>query len=326
MQDNNGAFVDTIESINRIAKSKGYVNGAAWAQTAADKGQMTQDEYNRYRDLHTMRIRYAHGNARDIFISDETLEEARMYLARIEGKSYTPRVDRDEEQEPPRAAAPAPKVEAKRKATPRVVVKRKAVLQEEPRPVLREEEPASAPRVGAEPDNPWQRPAPAAEPDNPWRRAAAAPVPPPAAAPKREAAAEPRIDNPWRTNTAAAPRAAEPVSAAQPRREVGARPGNPWRAMMAPQRVELSKFGEKIAAVIGRYRAHSSMPITEERMTALLVDALGHYDKDDLERLGAALDVSAKKSLERLDSYRLRVVEGMLQTLSDEELAYLKTL
>lgn len=324
MQDNNGAFVDTIEAINRIAKSKGFVNGAAWAQAAAEKGQMTQDEYNRYRDLHTMRIRYAHGNARDIFISDETLEEARAYLARIEGKSYTPRVDRDEEQEPPRATAPAPKVEAKRKATPRVVVKRKAVLQEEPCPVLREEEPASEP---VPIDNPWQRPAAPAQPDNPWRRtASAAPVTPPAAAPKREAAAEPRIDNPWRTSAAAAPRAPEPVSAAQPRREVGARPGNPWRAMMAPQRVELSKFGEKIAVVIGRYRAHSSMPITEERMIALLAEALGNYDKEDLERLGNALGVGDKKGLERLETYRLRVVEGMLQTLSNEEMTYLKSL
>ena len=261
MQDNNGAFVDTIEAINRIAKGKGFVNGAAWAQAAADKGQMTQDEYNRYRDLHTMRIRYAHGNARDIYISDETLEEARMYLARIQGKKYEPKAASHPEEprrEEPRREEPRreePRREEPRREEPRrEEPRREEPHREEPTPRVREEAPTPKKAPSKEP----KREAPAQPLDNPWRRSAA---PTRAAArpeaPAKAAAADP-IDNPWRraAGTATAPREdATPARAPSMTRPAATRE-NPWRAMTAaaPQRVELSRYGERIVKEISRYR------------------------------------------------------------------------
>ena len=67
---NNSIFEDLIDNINTTAQGYGFKNGIDWANTARKSGELSWNDYKTYENAHNLRVRYSHGNAKDISISN----------------------------------------------------------------------------------------------------------------------------------------------------------------------------------------------------------------------------------------------------------------
>ena len=75
----NSIFEDLVDSINTIAKGYGFTNGIQWAYEAHKRGYISYEKYMKYSNAHELRVRFSHGNARDIAVSYETYNIVRMW-------------------------------------------------------------------------------------------------------------------------------------------------------------------------------------------------------------------------------------------------------
>lgn len=91
---NNETFEDLMNEINNIAKELGFKNGIDWAAKKHNAGMITFSTYKSYENCHDLRVRFSHGGARDISISNSTLQIAEQFLRAIKG-STTRRVKKD---------------------------------------------------------------------------------------------------------------------------------------------------------------------------------------------------------------------------------------
>lgn len=80
---NNEKFIDLMDKINSVAKTKNFVNGVAWARDASEKQNINLYDYSAFENCHYLRNLMAHGNARDIQISEETLHVVQVFYQRI---------------------------------------------------------------------------------------------------------------------------------------------------------------------------------------------------------------------------------------------------
>ena len=76
---NNGTFIDIMDKINNVAKSKGYQNGIAWANKAVEAKTINQYDLAAFEGCHHLRNLMAHGFSRDIVISNETMNIAKTF-------------------------------------------------------------------------------------------------------------------------------------------------------------------------------------------------------------------------------------------------------
>ena len=81
--NNNVAFEDIMDNINNIAKKYGYKNGIDWACHAQKEGIISWSQYKKYENLHELRVRFSHGNAKDILISNESLQKVKEFEKNI---------------------------------------------------------------------------------------------------------------------------------------------------------------------------------------------------------------------------------------------------
>lgn len=79
----NKEFKDIMHEINTIAKGKNFINGRDWAEMAEKCGELTHLQYMEYYGCHTLRNQSAHGNDRDVEISQKTLNQAKFFLNKI---------------------------------------------------------------------------------------------------------------------------------------------------------------------------------------------------------------------------------------------------
>lgn len=77
--DYNREFGDTMDSINDIGKEYGFVNGIAWAEEAQRRGKITYSQFMKYKNAHNLRVRFSHGNAKDIKVSFDTYQIVKNY-------------------------------------------------------------------------------------------------------------------------------------------------------------------------------------------------------------------------------------------------------
>ena len=83
----NSEFEDLMDNINNTAQGYGFKNGIDWANLAQKKGEITWATFKKYENAHNLRVRFSHGNARDINISYETYQVAKAFERDIE-RSY----------------------------------------------------------------------------------------------------------------------------------------------------------------------------------------------------------------------------------------------
>ena len=76
---NNGIFIDIMDKINNVAKSKGYQNGIAWANKAVEAKTINQYDLAAFEGCHHLRNLMAHGFSRDIVISNETMNIVKTF-------------------------------------------------------------------------------------------------------------------------------------------------------------------------------------------------------------------------------------------------------
>lgn len=80
---NNERFEDLMSDINDTANGYGFKNGIDWARYAQSRGEISYSYLKDYEGLHHLRVRYSHGSAKDICISDTTLSKAYRFLKQI---------------------------------------------------------------------------------------------------------------------------------------------------------------------------------------------------------------------------------------------------
>lgn len=80
----NSEFEDRMDSINNTAQGYGFKNGIDWANAAQKAGDLSWGDYKKFENVHNLRVRYSHGNARDISISYETIELVRTFERMID--------------------------------------------------------------------------------------------------------------------------------------------------------------------------------------------------------------------------------------------------
>ena len=80
---NNETFEDLMNDVNNTAKGYGYKNGIDWARFAQRSNEISYTDLRDYENCHDLRVRFSHGGARDIFISDSTLNKTRRFLRQI---------------------------------------------------------------------------------------------------------------------------------------------------------------------------------------------------------------------------------------------------
>ena len=77
--NNNEEFIDLLDYINNAGRALSFKNGIQWAEYACNLGVIDYNTFKQYENAHNLRVRMAHGNARDINISIQTLNIARRY-------------------------------------------------------------------------------------------------------------------------------------------------------------------------------------------------------------------------------------------------------
>ncbi len=83
----NREFEDTMDNINNIAYGHGFKNGIEWASAALNRNEIDYGTYKKYENAHNLRVRFSHGNARDISVSCETYQTAREWESKIQYSS-----------------------------------------------------------------------------------------------------------------------------------------------------------------------------------------------------------------------------------------------
>ena len=81
---NNSTFIDVMDKINSLAKEMNFTNGIAWARKALDDEKLSSYDYGFYDNCHHLRNLLAHGCARDINISTETLNVAYVFYKQLQ--------------------------------------------------------------------------------------------------------------------------------------------------------------------------------------------------------------------------------------------------
>ena len=80
----NNEFEDLMDNINNIAYGYGFKNGIDWANAAQKRGEISWGQFKKYENAHNLRVRFSHGNARDINVSYETYQVAQEFERNIE--------------------------------------------------------------------------------------------------------------------------------------------------------------------------------------------------------------------------------------------------
>ena len=75
----NSEFEDKMDSINNTAQGYGFKNGVDWANAAQKAGDLSWGDFKKFENIHNLRVRFSHGNARDISISYETISLVRSF-------------------------------------------------------------------------------------------------------------------------------------------------------------------------------------------------------------------------------------------------------
>jgi len=74
MDNSTRNFLNVMEKINVMAKELDYANGIDWIKEAAESGVVSRDAAVEFRSAYNLRNALCHGSARDIVISEETLD------------------------------------------------------------------------------------------------------------------------------------------------------------------------------------------------------------------------------------------------------------
>lgn len=85
----NNLFIDTMDKINKLAKSKGFVNGIDWAKAAKKADQLSAIDLAGFEKCHDLRNMIAHGCASDVTITAETLAITFSFLSNLEKSTLT---------------------------------------------------------------------------------------------------------------------------------------------------------------------------------------------------------------------------------------------
>ena len=80
---NNSLFLDIINKINIDAKAKGYINGKEWLGEAQRAGEVSPQDFNKFQSCHYLRNIIAHGGGVQLIITDESINVAQAFLAKI---------------------------------------------------------------------------------------------------------------------------------------------------------------------------------------------------------------------------------------------------
>ncbi len=80
----NQDFLDMMDSINTLAQSMGHTNGIAWARSAVENNRLSEYDFKAFENCHHLRNSVAHGSARDINISAETMQIASVFYETIQ--------------------------------------------------------------------------------------------------------------------------------------------------------------------------------------------------------------------------------------------------
>ncbi len=83
----NSNFEDSMDTINNTAQGYGFKNGIDWANLAQQRGEISWSTFKKYENAHNLRVRFSHGNARDISISYETYEVVQNFERDIANSS-----------------------------------------------------------------------------------------------------------------------------------------------------------------------------------------------------------------------------------------------
>lgn len=79
----NRLFIDTMDKVNAFAKQVGFTNGIAWARAQKENNRLNSYDYEIFSGCHDLRNLMAHGFAKDINISSETLQKAQLFFRAI---------------------------------------------------------------------------------------------------------------------------------------------------------------------------------------------------------------------------------------------------
>ncbi len=79
----NQDFIDAMDKINSVAKSMGYTNGIAWARKQMEDGRLNEYDYTEFDNCHDLRNLMAHGHAKDINISADTMRTVKVFFSTI---------------------------------------------------------------------------------------------------------------------------------------------------------------------------------------------------------------------------------------------------
>lgn len=96
---NNSVFLDKLSKINGVAKRKGFINARTWLVEAKKIGEVSSEEFDAFQSCHFLRNIIAHGGGTQLIITEQSIELADEFLARITNSSLAPRAG---------AAVPAP--------------------------------------------------------------------------------------------------------------------------------------------------------------------------------------------------------------------------
>lgn len=86
VDDRTWKFLNVIELINAEAGGLGYTNGLDWAEKA---GVLGAGDASNYKSCHYLRLAAAHGRAKDVHVTQETLDFAQAILQTIQEAGQT---------------------------------------------------------------------------------------------------------------------------------------------------------------------------------------------------------------------------------------------
>ena len=79
-------FIDTMDTINKLAKLHKWFNGLEWAKFAKQFSLITEKQFIEYDKLHNLRNAMSHGNSKNITVSTDSYSFAKIFLSICEKK------------------------------------------------------------------------------------------------------------------------------------------------------------------------------------------------------------------------------------------------
>ena len=79
-------FIDTMDTINKLAKLHKWLNGLEWAKFAKQFSLITEKQFIEYDKLHNLRNAMSHGNSKNITVSTDSYSFAKIFLSICEKK------------------------------------------------------------------------------------------------------------------------------------------------------------------------------------------------------------------------------------------------